>query len=389
MNQRSYRNVLFISLSQFGIAFSFNFVMVFLPFFIHGIGTSSPQETLIWVGLIMGAPSFAAALASTFWGSLASRVSPKALFIRGLFSHAVIILLMGFVSSLALLLALRIVQGIMGGISTVGMIIVSSSSTKEWVSRDIGLFQNSMTLGQLIGPPIGALAATAFGYRGAFISASTFVFISLVFCYFYVKDFPYETKETTVPAKHAVTRTTLIGWGLCFTATVQLMFLPSVLPDVFRGFRMEESMALKAAGLVVMLYTSTAMAGTFLLCRLATRVTVRRLIITAGIMGTLLQFFLSATPGVASFVAVRMIQSAMVAAVMPLVFSSFTADLDGRVIGFLNSSKFAGNALGPMIATSVLAFSSLKWLYLSIGSMALVALGSYMFSFASTRDVGR
>lgn len=389
MNQRNYRNVLFISLSQFGIAFSFNFVMVFLPFFIHGIGTSSSQETLIWVGLIMGAPSFAAALTSTFWGSLASRFSPKVLFMRGLFSHAVIIFLMGFVSSLPLLLVLRIVQGIMGGISTVGMIIVSSSSTKEWTSRDIGLYQNSMTLGQLIGPPIGALAATALGYRGAFVSASAFVFVTLAFCFFFVKELPHETRETTVPAKHAVNRTILIGWGLCFTATVQLMFLPSVLPDVFRGFRMEESMALKAAGLVVMLYTSTAMAGTFLLCRLATRVTVRRLIITAGIVGTLLQFFLSATPGITSFVAVRMIQTAMVAAVMPLVFSSFTADLDGRVIGFLNSSKFAGNALGPMIATSVLAFSSLKWLYLSIGTMAFLALGSYIFSFASTRDVGR
>ena len=66
------------------------------------------------------------------------------------------------------------------------------------------------------------------------------------------------------------------------------MFLPSVLPDVFRGFQMEESMALKSAGLVVMLYTATAMTGTFLLCRLATRVTTRRLIIAAGIVGTLL-----------------------------------------------------------------------------------------------------
>jgi len=141
-------------------------------------------------------------------------------------------------------------------------------------------------------------------------------------------------------------------------------------------------MALKAAGLVVTLYTATAMVGTFLLCRLATRVTVRRLIITTGIVGTLLQFFLSATPGITSFVAVRMIQTAMVAAVMPLVFSSFTADLDGRVIGFLNSSKFAGNALGPMIATSVLAFSSLKWLYLSIGSMALMTLVGYALPFA-------
>jgi MFS family permease len=72
---------------------------------------------------------------------------------------------------------------------------------------------------------------------------------------------------------------------------------------------------------------------------------------------------------------------------MPSVFSSFTADLDGRVIGFLNSSKFAGNALGPMIATSVLAFSSLKWLYLSIGAMALVALVGYIFSFARRREL--
>ncbi|MEJ2101123.1 MAG: MFS transporter [Desulfobacterales bacterium] len=157
---------------------------------------------------------------------------------------------------------------------------------------------------------------------------------------------------------------TLMGWGLCFTATVQLMFLPSVLPNVFQGFHMEESLAIKSAGLVVMLYTATAMAGTFLLCRLTTRVTSHRLIIAAGIMGTVLQFLLSVTPGLTSFVAVRMLQTAMIAAVMPLVFSSFASDLDGKVIGVLNSSRFAGNALGPMIGTAVLAFSNLNWLYI-------------------------
>ncbi|UCE51264.1 MAG: MFS transporter [Desulfobacterales bacterium] len=386
MNQRNYRNVLFISLSMFGMAFSFNFVMVFLPFFIHDISPFSSQETLIWVGFIMGAPGFAAALASTFWGSLTSRLSPKVLFMRGLFSHTVIILLMGFVSSLPVLLVLRIIQGILGGISTVGLIIVSSSSSKEWASRDIGLFQNAMTLGQLIGPPIGALTATMLGYRGAFISASAFVFVTLAFCFFYVNEFPHESRETTASTKHAMNKKTLIGWGLCFTATVQLMFLPSVLPNVFRGFYMEESMAIKSAGAVVMLYTATAMAGTFLLCRLAARVTSHRLIITVGILGTVLQFLLSLSPGVASFVGVRMLQTAMIAAVIPLVFSSFALDSDGRVIGFLNSSRFAGNALGPMIGTSVLAFSSLNWLYLSIGIMGLLALFGYAFSFNGDRN---
>jgi DHA1 family multidrug resistance protein-like MFS transporter len=386
MGQRNYHNVLFISLSQFGIAFSFNFVMVFLPFFVHDISAYSSQETLIWIGFILGAPSFAAAIGSTFWGSLTSRLSPKGLFIRGLISHAVIILLMGFVSSLPVLLVLRIVQGILGGISTVGLIIVSSSSSREWASRDIGLYQNAMTLGQLIGPPIGALAATTLGYKGAFISASAFVFVTVVFCFFYVQEFPHESRETTAFSKQAMSRKTFIGWGVCFTATVQLMFLPAVFPNVFQGFHVEQSMAVKSAGVIVMLYTATAMAGTFLLCRLAAKISSHRLIITVGILGTVLQFLLSLSPGLTSFVAVRMLQTAMIAAVLPLVFSTFASDLDGRVIGFLNSSRFAGNALGPMIGTSVLAFSSLNWLYLSIGSMSLLALVGYAFSFAGARN---
>jgi DHA1 family multidrug resistance protein-like MFS transporter len=386
MNQRNYRNVLFISFAQFGMAFSFNFVVIFLPFFIYDISPFSSRDTLLWLGFIMGAPSFVAAFASTYWGSLASRISPKLLFMRGLLSHAVIILLMGFVSSLPVLLALRIVQGLLGGVSTIGLIMVSSSSSREWTSRDIGLYQNSMTLGHLIGPPLGALAATMLGYQNAFISGSALVLVTLGFCFFYVKEFAQKSRQPSSFTKHVMNKKILVGWGLCFTATVQLMFLPSVLPNVFRGFHMEESMAVKSAGLVVMLYTATAMAGIFLLCRLAGRFTSHRLIIIAGSLGTVFQFLLSVSPGFASFVAVRMIQTAMIAAVIPLVFSSFISDLDGRVIGFLNSSRFAGNALGPMIATSVLAFSSLNWLYLSVGCMGLLSLLSYVFFSTGTKN---
>jgi MFS family permease len=83
-----------------------------------------------------------------------------------------------------------------------------------------------------------------------------------------------------------------------------------------------------------------------------------------------------------------MLQTAMIAAVMPLVFSSFASDMDGRVIGFLNSSRFAGNAMGPMIGTFVLAFSNLNWLFISIAGLGLLALISYAFSFVGTRNAG-
>jgi MFS family permease len=136
MEQRDFRNVRVISLSQLGIIFCSNFVMVFLPFFVHDISPESQEKTLIWVGCIMGAPPFAAALASTFWGSLTSRFSPKVLFLRGVFSHFIIILSMAFVTNLPILLTLRLIQGIMGGLSTVGLIIVSSSTSKRQPKND-------------------------------------------------------------------------------------------------------------------------------------------------------------------------------------------------------------------------------------------------------------
>jgi DHA1 family multidrug resistance protein-like MFS transporter len=285
-----------------------------------------------------------------------------------------------------MLLALRIVQGILGGVSTVGLVIVSSSSSREWASRDIGFYQNAMTLGQLIGPPLGALAASALGYKGAFMSASALVFATLAFCLFYVVDVPHEPKEKNFIRKHTVNGRTLLAWGLCFTTTVQLMFLPSVLPNVFKGFHIEQAVALQWAGFVVMSYTATAMVGTYFLSRLVARVRVDRLIVAVCFLGTVFQSLLSISPGIISFVVIRMLQTAMIAAALPLIFSIFTSDSDGRVIGFLNSSRFAGNALGPMIGTLVLAFSSLNWLYLSMSVFTLLTLLSFAVYFERVED---
>jgi hypothetical protein len=50
------------------------------------------------------------------------------------------------------------------------------------------------------------------------------------------------------------------------------------------------------------------------------------------------------------------------------------------IIGF-PTPPFAGNALGPMIATSLLAFSTLPTLYLFISLIALSALLGFGYVF--------
>jgi MFS family permease len=159
------------------------------------------------------------------------------------------------------------------------------------------------------------------------------------------------------------------------------MFLPSVLPRVFEGFRVEQTLALKLAGLVVMFYTATAMIGTYLWSWLSRRWGVHKMIVFLFISGILLQSALALSRGIVDFTIIRMIQTGMMAATIPLVISLFVNEPKGSTIGFLNSARFTGNALGPIIATSILAFSNLTILYLVISGLTLIAFLSFRHSF--------
>lgn len=233
MDQDKNRNLIFISLSQFGMAFSVNFIMVILPFFIFKISPYSSQETLLWVGLIMGSAHFVVMIASNFWGVLTSRFSPKLLYMRGLLANIVLFLLMGFTSNLHVLLILRILQGVFGGISTVGLLIISSSSSRERISADIGFFQTFQTLGHLVGPLIGAFAASVFGYRGAFVSVSVVLLVVSVFYYLHVTEFLFSQRKRASLDGAPLTDTlcwdgcsVLWSWSnWCFCRVSFLMFL--------------------------------------------------------------------------------------------------------------------------------------------------------------------
>ena len=78
----------------------------------------------------------------------------------------------------------------------------------------------------------------------------------------------------------------------------------------------------------------------------------------------------------------------MIAAVIPLIISTFANDGGGgTTLGFLNSGRFVGNALGPMMATTILAQFGLLTLYLSIAGLTIVILMGFLSSIKKTRLV--
>lgn len=371
--------IYFIAISQFGIAFSFNCIMSFMPFYILKISTYGTQETMLWIGMIMGSSSLIAAVAAPFWGSLTARIRPKLLFEIGIFCNGVIFFIMGFVESLPLLLILRIIQGVLGAVSTIGLVLITASAPKDRLPKYLSLFQNSMTAGQLIGPPLGAYAVTLFGYHSPFIIALVVVCFSLAYCHSHVRDIPAQHKRPR-PEKPR-TGGVLWCWGLTIVGTIHLMFLPSILPHILEGFQLTEQAAITTAGNIMMAYMAAAVLGNYLLVSLSFRMGLTRLITIACLSAAALQGLLYFSTGVYSFTLIRMVQTGMIAAVIPLVMSTVAGEGGGgTTLGFLNSGRFVGNALGPMMATTILSHFDLLTLYLTIAGLTLAMLWAFLAS---------
>jgi MFS transporter, DHA1 family, multidrug resistance protein len=367
----SAKGVYFIAASQFGIAFSFNCIMSFMPFYILRISSYPERETMVWIGVIMGATSLVAALAAPFWGGLTARVRPKVLFQAGIFCNGIIFCLMGFTENLPILLALRLLQGAVGGVSTIGLVLIAGVAQRERLPGYMSLFQNSMTAGQLIGPPLGAYAVALFGYHAPFVIAPAITFVSLAYCHRHVQDVPAEPAGPKTGRVY--TRALLWGWGLTVVGTIHLTFLPSILPHLLENFRITGEVAVSAAGTIMMIYMASAILGNYLLVRLSVRWGTSRLIAFACLAATVLQILLYFSGDVYVFTLIRLLQTGAIAAIFPLVISTFVGSARGATLGFLNSARFVGNAIGPMMATAILAHADVLTLYLAIAGLTLAA----------------
>jgi DHA1 family multidrug resistance protein-like MFS transporter len=372
-----------IILSQFGFAFSINVILSFMPFYILDISQYSKGQTMVWIGLIMGMNSFFMAAAAPFWGAMTSRFSSRMLYERVFLISGFIVLLMGFTKSLPVLLALRIIQGTLGGSSTIGLFMVSRLSSREKLAANISLYQNSITAGQLLSPPVGAYIVVHMGYTAPFILSSLLIFSALLLCHLHIADIgPGQPQSET---KNSSNRQVVYGWAISFIATINLTFLPSILPSILEGFSLRGDAALKSAGFIMMGYTATAIIGNYLISNLTPAARIKKTIVAACLFSALLQFVLYLTPGVVYFTAVRMLQTGAIAAVISLVMSKFAGEVGGGKIGFLNSARFAGNGAGPMLATFILARGDLLSLYLVI---ALSTAGSALaFLYSEQKSV--
>jgi MFS family permease len=354
-------------------SFAWQFVYVSLPFHIQRISPYDPAATLAWTGWTLGITSLVTVLTSPFLGRWAGRGDPRACYVRVEALQGLAFLGMALARTLPELFLARVVLGFMGAGSTVAFIIAGRAGDAAEIRRGLAALQSAMMAGQVIGPLAGAVAAARLGFRPSFVLGALILFGCAAMVQWGVPA-PAGGAAPVGPRRRVPGRDVAVASAMVLGGSVQVFFLTAILPQVLPDLGVDPALTLEVAGLIIFASGTAAALGTLAAPRLAEVVAERRLIEALLVGSSGLVAALALAPSAWAYGAVRLVQMLAIAPVFPLVVTRIAQHGAGEAIGIINSARIGASFVGPIVATSLLAWSSAPVLYLLLAAIGLACV---------------
>ncbi len=181
--------IVFVDLLGFGL------VIPVLPFYATHLGASPAV-----VGVISSAYALAQLLCSRFWGGLSDRIGRRRVLLVTLAGSVVSMALTGAASSLAALFLARAFAGAMAANISVAQAYVADITTTHDRARGLGAIGAGIGLGFVVGPALGAAAASLAGPRAPFFLAAAIAASNLIWALVALPETPRRAAPTRASA---------------------------------------------------------------------------------------------------------------------------------------------------------------------------------------------
>ncbi|GAB2026001.1 MFS transporter [Lactovum odontotermitis] len=151
-----------------------------MALFVQEINHTNWSTTLL-VGIIAALPGISTIIAAPRFGKLGDKIGPQYLLIGGFVFAFCVQVPTAFVGSVFLLMVFRFLIGV----SDATMLpqinsLLTKSVPSEMISRIFAYNQSFSSIGNVIGPMVGGVVATMFGYRGVFLSGALFILVNFI-----------------------------------------------------------------------------------------------------------------------------------------------------------------------------------------------------------------
>lgn len=386
------RNLYILSGSLFIVMLAMSMIMPFLPLYIQNdFGIEDPHQVTAWAGIIFGANFLTAGLVSPIWGNLADKYGRKIMILRSGFSMAVIISLTGFAGSLWQLLALRLLNGTVGGIIPASTALVASSAPKERIGWAQGTLQSFVVAGSIMGPLFGGLLADRIGYRMVFVVTGCLILIATLVITFTIKETFVPPATTERSSLREDFRMIFASKELpaLFFVTVMIQFalfsIVPVLPIYIQTLLGSKENVAFYAGIVAAAMGVANVFASPQLGKLGDRYGSQKVLLICLVLAGILFIPQALVTTVWQLVVLRFLLGLCLGGLLPSVNSllrrSTPSHMVSRVYGYNNSFVCIGSMLGPIIGgfmagyvsmngvfllTSALLFVNAVWVYLSV-----------------------
>jgi DHA1 family multidrug resistance protein-like MFS transporter len=367
------RLALVLPVVMFFGSFAWSFVYVSLPFHIQRISTLDEASTLRWSGWILGVTSLVTVLTAPLWGRAASRGDARRCYVVVEVLQGLAFVGMALARTLGELLVSRFILGFMGASSTFAFILVGRTAEPVRVRRQIAAIQSAMTVGQVIGPLAGAIAAARLGIRASFVLGG----LVLLACAAVVQRgvrAPAAPAATTARGRPARFAEVASVSCIVLAGSVQVFFLAAVLPQILPGLGVPSADTLEVGGILLFASGVAAAAGALAAPRLGELLPERRLIVALLALSSLLLAAHAAAGSVWLYGALRFLSVLCIAPVFPIIVARVAQHAGGAAIGVINAARIAAGFVGPVVATSLLAWASPLALYLVLALAGLACL---------------
>ncbi|MFD2230225.1 MFS transporter [Alkalimarinus sediminis] len=173
-----------IALTQFAMPFMFSGVGITLPLMGVELHASAVALGLVETGYLGAAAAFLLPV-----GRLADATDKKMLFKVGLLGYGLLTLSIGFASSPAIIIALRVTQGIFGAmVMATGMALITEVVAKEQLGKAMGLSIGAIYAGLAAGPFIGGVITSSFGWRWVYFLTALVLLLSFLLTHLLMKS---------------------------------------------------------------------------------------------------------------------------------------------------------------------------------------------------------
>ncbi|MEG0627461.1 MAG: multidrug efflux MFS transporter [Enterococcus sp.] len=387
-------NLIVLWFGTFMAGIGFSLVMPFMSLYIDSLGNYTNQQLNFWSGITFSSTFLITAIVSPLWGRLADQKGRKLMLLRASLGMAIVISLMGTVGNVYQLIGLRLLQGVFSGYISNATALIATGTPREKSGQVLGTLATGAVTGNLLGPLVGGVTASIFGYRLTFFITGGILFLVFLLSLIFVhEEFTPVEKKDMVPAKQIFQNLKYphVVIGMFVTTLMIQASNNSISPIIslyIRQLMHGHGNVTLVSGIIASIPGVATLIAAPRFGRLGDRIGSEK-ILGIGLIFAMLVFLpMSIVTNVWQLAFLRFLVGISDACLLPAVQALITKysphDAAGRIFSYNQSFQAAGNVVGPMIGSSVSSIFGYRGVFISTSALVLT---NYLLVHRNTKEI--